>query len=315
MHRLLIIEQNPESYRQILQKEIPDLEIYLLEDVKKDPGLIATLDIFLAGKVDGKFPEELLKPASRLRWIQSTLAGVDHIVRSPFLRDEILLTRVGGVFGRFMAEYVLGYLLYLVLRIAYVIENQKKAHWEPFMPGTLEGRVMGILGLGEIGSEIARKAKEFGMKVLGLKRTAGHYPYVDRLFLESQLSEFLPQVDFLVITVPLTPRTQGMIRAQELRLMKRDAYLINIARGAVVREEDLIRALEENWIAGAILDVFEREPLPKESRLWYLKNVIITPHISGPDDPIRVSQVFCENYRRFRAKESLHYLVDKHRGY
>jgi phosphoglycerate dehydrogenase-like enzyme len=315
LHRLLIIEQNPESYRQILQKEIPDLEIYLLEDVKKDPGLIATLDIFLAGKVDGKFPEELLKPASRLQWIQSTLAGVDHIVRSPFLRDEILLTRVGGVFGRFMAEYVLGYLLYLVLRIAYVIENQKKAHWEPFMPGTLEGRVMGILGLGEIGSEIARKAKEFGMKVLGLKRTAGHYPYVDRLFLESQLSEFLPQVDFLVITVPLTPRTQGMIRAQELRLMKRDAYLINIARGAVVREEDLIQALEENWIAGAILDVFEREPLPKESRLWNLKNVIITPHISGPDDPIRVSQVFCENYRRFRAKESLHYLVDKHRGY
>jgi glyoxylate/hydroxypyruvate reductase A len=315
MSRLLIIEQNPESFRQVIQKEIPDLEIFLHTEVEKNPDLLSTIDIFLGGKVDGKFPDDLLKEAKNLRWIQSALAGVDHIVRSPFLRDEILLTRVGGVFGKFMAEYVLGYMLYRILQINRVIDNQRKACWEPFMPGTLEKKVLGILGLGEIGSEIARKAKTFGMKILGLKRTEGKSPYVDQLFLESQLSEFLPQPDFLVITVPLTPSTRGLIGARELKLMKREAYLINIARGSIIREEDLTRALDEKWITGAVLDVFEQEPLPKESSFWCRENVIITPHISGPDEPAFISHVFCKNYYRFLARKPLQYRVDKNRGY
>ncbi len=315
MDRLLILEQNPESFRRRIRKEIPDLEIFLLEDLGKNPDLLTTITVFLAGKPGGRFPEDLLKGAKRLRWIQSSLAGVDHLVTSPFLRDDVLLTRVGGVFGKFMAEYVLGYILYLVLQIARVVDNQKEARWEPFMPGTLEGKTLGILGLGEIGREIARKAKALGMRVLGLKRTHDPFPYVDRLFLETELPNFLPQVDFLVLTVPLTPNTRGLIGAHELRLMKRDAYLINISRGAVVREEELLQALEEKWIAGAILDVFEQEPLPKESRFWHLDNVLITPHISGPDDPAPVSRVFCENYRRFLSGEPLLYVVDRRRGY
>lgn len=315
MHRLLIIEQNFEGYRQAIQEKISDLEIFVPEDLEKDFNLLSTIDIFLGGKIGGKFPDNLLRHAKRLQWIQSVFAGVDHIVTSPFLRDEILLTRAGGIYGKFMAEYVLGYLLYLVLQIARVKDNQKKARWEPFMPGTLEGKNLGILGLGEIGTEVARKGRGFGMKILGLKRSEGNSTEVDQLFLEPQLLEFLPQVDFLVITVPLTPKTRGFIGAHELKLMKPEAYLINIARGGVVREEDLIQALKERWIAGAVLDVFEQEPLPKENELWYLDNVLITPHISGPDEPALVSQVFCNNYHRFLSGEPLQYVVNRRQGY
>jgi len=174
--------------------------------------------------------------------------------------------------------------------------------------------------LGAVGQEIARLCKAFGMRVIGIRRSDGAAspcPDVDRVYPREQLPELLAESDFVVLALPLTKETQGMIGEKELRVMKPTAFLINVARGAIVDEEALVRALTEKWIAGAGLDVFTREPLPPESPLYAMDNVIFSPHISGdiPDYESRAVEVFCENLRRYLAGEPFLHEVDREKGY
>ena len=178
---------------------------------------------------------------------------------------------------------------------------------------------MGIIGLGSIGAEIAAKAKIFNVRVLDLSRRAGsiQLPVVDEIFPPEELPTLLQRSDFVVLAVPLTPETQGMIGEEELRQMKKTAVLVNIARGGVFQEEKLSRAIKEGWIAGAVLDVFETEPLPPDSELWKLENVIITPHVAGttPHYYRRSTTLFIEKLKRYLIGESLINLIDKKKGY
>jgi len=188
------------------------------------------------------------------------------------------------------------------------------------MPKVLRSKTVGIVGLGNIGREVARLAKAFGMRVVATRRSVkrvARAKYVDILLPREQLLRLLSESDFVVLSLPFTSETNKLIGEKELRTMKPTAYLINIARGNIVDEEVLIRALDEHWIAGAGLDVFATEPLPPDSRLWEFPNVIFSPHIAGgmEDYNIRTIELFCENLRRYLSGKNLFNVIDKKKGY
>jgi phosphoglycerate dehydrogenase-like enzyme len=197
-------------------------------------------------------------------------------------------------------------------------ENQRRKSWERVEPEELEGKTLGILGLGTVGSELARKAKALGLRVVATKRTVGTKPpYVDELGGPEFLPHLLPQADFLVLCLASVPSTERILGERELRAMKRSAYLINLTAGKAVEEKLLALALKEGWIAGAALDAFASQPLSPHSELWGLLNVIISPRIAGAAAQKweLLMPIFAENLRRFLAGEKLLNLVDKERGY
>lgn len=260
------------------------------------------------------FPRELLPRAKRLRWVQIMGAGVDRFLTAP-LPSDVKLTRAPGVFGPWMAQYTLGWLLWVTLRMEAVRQAQQARRWAPFNADRLHGRTLGILGAGSIGRAIARAARAFGMRVTGVTRSGRRVAGVDRVYGRGALRAFLREADYVVVVLPLTPETRGIIGEPELRAMKPSAWLVNIGRGPLVDEAALIRALQERWIAGAILDVFPKEPLPPEHPLWGLPNVVVTPHIAGPSTPEEIAPIFNANLRRYLAGRRLLGLVDRRRGY
>lgn len=260
------------------------------------------------------FPGELLPRAKRLRWVQIMGAGVDRFLTAP-LPPDVKLTRAPGVFGPWMAQYTLGWLLWVTLRMEAVRQAQQARRWAPFNADRLHGRTLGILGAGSIGRAIARAARAFGMRVTGVTRSGRRVAGVDRVYGRGALRAFLREADYVVVVLPLTPETRGIIGEPELRAMKPSAWLVNIGRGPLVDEAALIRALQERWIAGAILDVFPKEPLPPEHPLWGLPNVVVTPHIAGPSTPEEIAPIFNANLRRYLAGRRLLGLVDRRRGY
>src|SRR3990170_3656626 len=185
------------------------------------------------------------------------------------------------------------------------------------MGDEVRGKTMGVLGLGHIGAEIAEKAHVFGMRVIGTKRTPADVPHVDRIYPPDELREVLRASDVVVIALPLTSDTRGLLGEAAFRAMKRTALVINIGRGPIVQEAALVRALQEGWIGGAGLDVFEREPLPADSPLWGMEHVIITPHGSGgwPGYMDAAIPLLCDNLRRYLDGAPMRNLVDKARGY
>lgn len=259
------------------------------------------------------FPVELLPRARRLRWVQAMGAGVDRFLEAG-LPPEVRITRA-AVFGPWMAEYTLGWLLWVTLRMEAVRQAQAAWRWAPFNADRLGGRTLGILGVGSIGRAIARAAKGFGMRVTGVNRSGRPVAGVDRIYRRGALRAFLREADAVVLVLPLTPETRGIIGEAELRAMKPSAWLVNIGRGALVDEAALLRALRERWIAGAILDVFAQEPLPPEHPFWGLPHVVVTPHSAGPSVADEIAPIFNENLRRYLAGRRLLGLVDRRRGY
>lgn len=253
-----------------------------------------------------------------LRWIHSVSAGVDHALESVRQRPDVLLTNAGGVYDIPIAETVLAYILMVAKRMPELLAQQREKHWKLLPLREVAGLTVGIVGLGSIGTEIARRCQALGMRVLATRRRPElGAPHVDRLLASERLPELLAAADFVVIAVPLTPETTGLIGATELHAMKPEAWLINIARGLVVNETALIQALMEGWIAGAALDVFAQEPLPPESPLWTLPNVILTPHNSWntPHLNERQARLFLDNLSRYLRGETLRNVIDRARGY
>jgi len=198
----------------------------------------------------------------------------------------------------------------------------KSAGWYNLGGRELAGQTLGVVGMGNIGRRIARLGRAFGMRVIGVRRSfasagAAQDPDLDRSYAPGELHELLGQADYLVLAVPLTAKTERLMGEAELRAMKANAYLINIARGRVIDEPALIKALREGWIAGAGLDVAETEPLPSNNPLYSMPNVILTPHVAGLSVHYerRLAELFAENLRRYRAKEPLNNLFDPTRGY
>ncbi len=264
------------------------------------------------------FPPRLIEAAPSLKWIHSVGAGVDGILTSDLVRSSVLITSSSGIHREPISEHVLTYMLCFSRGFHTFMRQQVQKKWNRIGLDELAGKTVGIVGLGEIGSEIALKAKCLGMRVVAVKRTVGEKPgFVDELWSAGRLKKLLEESDFIVLSIPLTKTTAGLIGDEEFKSMKKSAYFINIGRGRLVQEEKLIQALKEGLIAGAGLDVFEKEPLPTESELWEMPNVIITPHVAGsnPYYFARAMSIFEENLKRFLKGDELVNLVDKKLGY
>lgn len=279
---------------------------------------LAEAQVLIAGALSA----EQFKAAPVLEWINVPFAGVNRLLTTPEIVDsDVLVTNSAGIMAPALADQVLGYVLSFSRALPEQWQAQQQGRWLPngdLKLYELAGRTLGIVGYGNIGREVAKRAKAFGMRLVATKtNTQGDYPELDTLWPDSELEALLVESDYVVICAPLTPQTEGLIGRVQLEKMKPTAYLINIARGQLVRENELIEVLQEKRIAGAALDVFEHEPLQSDSPLWSLDNVILTPHSSGNFDGFmqRSIELFCNQLRRYIAHEPLVNVVDKKRGY
>ena len=302
-----------------IRKAAPDADIVVIKDQAewnlraKEIG--PDVDVFF-GLRPGKWFDRL----PNLVWAQQVGAGANWLMESPeFLNSDVVLTNASGVHAVPIAEHILALMFSLSRGIHRCVRNQADHEWKrKGRVFELEGSTVGVIGVGAIGEKTAEKAKALNMKVIGLRRNPRKIsPYVDKMVGADGLIELLNRSDWVVLSLAMTEETAGLIGERELRAMRTSACIINIARGSVIQEKYLIRALREKWIAGAGLDVFEEEPLPADSPLWDMNNVIITPHYAGatPYYIDRLLDIFTENLRRFQAGESLVNVVDKHLGY
>lgn len=314
--RLLVVLPVEEHHLNQIRQVAPEAEVEQTTDRARVVDLAPEVDVIVGWNVS----REAVQRAGRLRWIHSTAAGVDQLLHPEILERDIILTTSSGIHAESITEHVLALMLAFARRLHVAIRNQLAHRWDrPSTVGReLRGKTVGILGLGHIGREVAARAAAFGMRVIGTKHTPEPIPHADRVLPPEGLDEVLREADYLVITLPLTSETRGLIGPRELGLMKSSAYLINVARGAIVQEAALIEALRQGRLAGAGLDVFEREPLPQDSPLYEMEQVILTPHVSGGGGTgyyDRAIPLFCENLRRYLTGEPLVNVVDKRRGY
>jgi len=256
---------------------------------------------------------EVIADLPAVRWVQSTWAGVKPLLDAP--RRDYLLTGVKGVFGPLMAEYVLGYLLAHELKILRRAAAQRQRRWLPELSGTLRGKRAGVMGTGSIGAHIAAVLQQRGMQVTGFSRSGRSAEPFDRVFAKARLADFLGTLDYLVLALPDTDETRGLLDAAALAQLPPQAVLVNVGRAPVIDHAALCAALRRERLAGAVLDVFETEPLPSESPLWDTPGLTLTAHISGHSHPCDIAPLFIDNYLRFIANKPLRHLVDFTRGY
>lgn len=289
---------------------------HFAELVKQADGAIAQATF--------RFPPEALRPGSKLRWIQIATAGVNQAWTPELISaEQVVITSSKGPMGSLLAEHTVMLMLALARNLRGYMKSQAEHFWSrrdyeiPFM-SQLMGKTIAILGVGSFGGNLARVCKVgFGMKVLGMARTSSGNPHVDRYFQRNELNAALAEADVVALCLPITSDTENIIDAAALAAMKQTAYLINGARGNLVDEEALINALQNGGIAGAGLDSTTVEPLPEDSPLWAMPNVIITPHVGPGTDEVGKSLVefWCENIRRFAENEPLLWIVDRHSEY
>jgi phosphoglycerate dehydrogenase-like enzyme len=298
---LLILDQLANEYKKALQSKFPEVMIHPSLKEEDIGEFIEKVNVLLTFRISGG----LIKKAKNLQWIQSIASGVDAIVNLPSLGKDILLTSTRGIHRPQMSEMAILLMLSLSRNFPQIIRNQDKGIWERWPARLLYQKKVGILGIGAIGEEIARKCKAFRMTVFGIDIVQRKVDAVDYSYEPEDLLKVVQEVDYFIIVVPSTPQTHKMVGGKVLSSMKPTAFLINIGRGEVIDENALIHALESEKIAGAALDVFSQEPLPKDHPLWRTKNLILTPHIGGTST-IYVDQVlsiFEENLRRFLKGE------------
>ena len=311
--KILVYHGRAETYRVLLTERFPDLEVVAGTGEDVLDRHLEDAEVLLAWR----FPLAALERARRLKWLQLTSAGADHVLAARDHLRDVVVTNARGIHADLMADYALGVMVMLHWNFPRLLRHQQARAWRHQYTEPLTGKILGVVGVGAVGREIARRSAAMGMTVLGMRRDPLPVEGVARMFGPHELPEMLPRCDFVVLAVPATPATRRMVGEPELMRMRPTAYLINVARGSVVDEAALVRALEAGRIAGAALDVFETEPLPATSPLWAMENVIVTPHIAGePEDyPRRVMTVLEENIRRWRDGRPLRNVVDLVRGY
>ncbi len=258
--------------------------------------------------------------SNNLRWIQTWSAGVNNLPLEELEKNNVFLTSANGVHAYPISETIFGLLLALTRKIHTYVRNQEEKKWHhSHMNQEIHKKTIGIIGAGAIGCETAKIAKAFGMKVIGVRHSGKEEQHFDEMHTAKKLDDILPHCDYIVITLPLTDETHSLFSASQFKRMKNTAFLINIGRGEILVEQDLISALKEGEIAGAGLDVFEKEPLQESSPLWEMENVIITPHISGSTeyyDERVINDILVPNLKEYlEGKKPARNLVDYRKGY
>lgn len=300
-----------ERYADAVRRAAPGLEVRAATSPAQARPLLPAAEILLSWRL----PPELYAEATNLLWLQSLGAGVEDIAGAEGLKASVAVTRIVDQFGVSIAEYVFAELLARVRRLDVARSQQAERCWRPFVADRLAGRTLGVAGLGSVGREVVRKGRAFDMRVVGLSRTADAAALVDRHFGPDGWGEFVRELDVLVLALPLTPATHGIVDAGVLAAMRPDSLLVNVGRGALVREAALVAALRAGRPGGAVLDVFETEPLAPDSPLWRLPGVTVSPHVAGPSRTDDVVAFFLDNLDRFERGEPLVGRVDRGLGY
>ncbi len=317
--RTLVINRDlDETYLNDIKEVASDWEIVTGEDPDDLKEQLKEAEIVLHWKK--AIEPILLEQNTNLKWVQTWSAGVNDLPLQDLQKKGVSLTSANGVHTYPISETIFAHLLGLTRKIHTYVRQQKEKKWEESdLKLEIHEKTIGIIGVGAIGLETAKIAKAFGMKVLGVRHSGKPTDFVDKMYKSDQLADVLPQCDFVVITLPLTEATKHMFAAKEFSQMKKSAFLINIGRGPIVQEEDLIKALEQKEIAGAGLDVFATEPLPEDSPLWEMENVIVTPHTAGATEHYAkrvIKDIFIPNLRDYlQGKKPSVNLVDFKKGY
>jgi glyoxylate/hydroxypyruvate reductase len=303
------------AYEQVLARQglLDRIELHALnvDDTIPD-DLAARTDVLVTRKA-GSY----LKRMPKLKWIQALTAGVDPWLANENLSSDVTLCCARGSHRVQMPENILGALFHITKPYMPIALDQRQSRWTKRTSVLLAGKTLGILGLGAIGQELARKAEALEMRVIGTKRTPVPLPHVEKVYSQEQTRELLGQADFVLLLLPSTPETENMVNADFLRAMKPTAWLLNFARGALIVDADLIAAVQSKAIAGAVLDVFRKEPLPDTHPFWQTEGILVLPHLGGgsPTRAQDVATVFAGNVTRFLAGEPFNTAVDRARGY
>jgi phosphoglycerate dehydrogenase-like enzyme len=322
VHHRFALWNVPTWFGERLAKEFPQLQIAQrtsyegIEEELRDAEIILTISL----------RSEQLAVTKKLRWIHAPTAAVHQLMFPELANSDVLVTNSREVHGPVVAEHVLALIFALAKKIPQAAIFQQKRVWgqeaiwnDAPHPREIAGATLGLIGVGSIGRRVAIMASALGMRVIAIREhmEKGSPEGVDAVFSPAQLDELLKQSDYVVLAAPLVASTQNLINADRLSVMKADACLINVGRGAQVDEPALVEALQSRSIAGAALDVFEREPLPADSPLWSANSLLITPHTAGLTEKLwqRHYDLFSDNLRRYLAHEPLLFLVDKQKGY
>jgi phosphoglycerate dehydrogenase-like enzyme len=315
MHRLLIASRLAQEYAAIVDAaRLPDLAIVTVATAADALTQAAAFDLAFG---DPRLLSQMLPALTGVRWVQSTWAGVEPLL-DPALRRDYVLTNARGVFGPQMSEYVFAYLLAHERKLFEKQAAQAQGRWDPTPPTRLRGKQIGLLGVGTIGAALASTAKHFGMRVKGYTRASAESADVDEYFhgsLGEAAQVFASDLDYLVCVMPATAATRHLVGDPLLRALPPRAVFVNPGRGSVVDEAALGDALQHGRLAGAVLDVFETEPLPADHLFWRLPNVRITSHTAALSAPPDIAPIFIDNYRRLLRGEPLKYRVDFDLGY
>lgn len=260
-----------------------------------------------------------IKVAKKLKWIHTFSAGMDKVLTPEVVKSKVIVSNSSGIHAIPIAEHVLGFMLNFTRKFYHSFRKQQKKVWERNQDLTeLRDKTVLVIGLGNIGTQVARLSSCFGAHIMAIKQDIKDKPeFVSKVYSINHLEKILSKADFVVLCLPLTPQTHHLFNMKKIKLMKKSAVLINIGRGGLINEKELIEALDKKIISGAGLDVTEEEPLPKESKLWKMENVVITPHHSGWSEKYmdRAIDLFCLNLQAYLKGERLPNLVDKARGY
>ncbi|MFQ6023599.1 MAG: D-2-hydroxyacid dehydrogenase [Acidiferrobacterales bacterium] len=302
----------------LVQSRFPAIQVRCCNTYADLPAALDSFSpkvLFLIKFEDQPYPRDAVMACRSLRWVSNGGVGIDHLM--PWDPGRLTVTNAAGVASEVMAYYVLGGIIALTMRLPHFLRRQLEHDWEAGYVGCVAGRIVTVLGLGHTGRAVARLATATGLKVVGTRANPGPTEHVDRVYGPSELYEALGQGDYVVITVPLLEGTKHMIDVAAIEAMKPGAFLIDVSRGGVVDAAALLAGVQSGKLGGAMLDVFEHEPIPSDSPLWDMENVIITPHCSSVYEgwERKTAEMFCDNLDRWLAGEPLENVVDPVRGY
>jgi phosphoglycerate dehydrogenase-like enzyme len=292
------------QYHARLREKFPALTITMVDHYSKVDPYIATADVLITfGPMLADHADDVVRRAKSLRWIQALGTGLDNIIDLPSLRPDIVITNMRGIHGAPVSEAAIAAMLALSRDLPRVVRNQERCMWDRWPARLLDGKTVGILGVGAIAEALAPKCKALGMTVVGISSAPREAPGFDRMYDRGGLVRAVRELDYFVLLTPYSAQTRGIVAGSVLSAMKPTSFLINLARGGIVDEAALVEALTQGRIAGAALDVFNTEPLPAHHPFWSMTNVIVTPHLGGFCDVYvdHTIPVIEENMRRFLA--------------
>ena len=313
LHPRLVVHGEPGGYATVDPAELDHRGIDYPEerpDVDVE-GLLAEAEVLVATRI----PSDVTERAPKLKWIQVTSAGIDHLWQDCLEGSDITVTTASGLHAIPMREFVLGGMLAFAKGLLRMVAQKQERRWDRFLVAELHGATLVLIGVGSIGGAVASAAKQLGMRVIAVRRRQGRKGVpdsVDEVATSDELPGVLARADYVVNSLPLTARTEGLLGEACFRAMKPSAVFVNVGRGRTVDQAALIRALAEERIAGAVLDAYEQEPLPADSPLWDLPNVLLSPHMGADTASYmeRMTDILCDNLRRYAQGQALRNVVD-----